>query len=335
VSKKLRSAILFEKFRRGLKCQVCSRKCLIKEDSEGFCRFFLNRKGKLFTLAWAKVLATDVGPIERVHAYHFLPGTKAFFVYLPGNSLYKTEEELFKSEEELKGSNVLPDKLVSKAKSKKVKTIVFGEDATYFFEYVLRVARVAKRVGIKTLAITNGLITPLAIKKWSKYVDGMIVRIKASLSSEFYSNFLDIRNINEIKSALRQVVKSRMHLEIVNELIPQVGDDLDDVRKLAQWISNELGSSTPIHFLRFFPDEKFPDLPATPLEILERAIDIARNTGLRYVYIGNIPAHPYENTYCFNCRTLLVEREEFEVKRINLVNGRCPKCGIKIDMVLE
>ncbi len=332
--KKYRPAVLFEKTKNGIRCLVCIRECLVKEGTSGFCKLYFSKKEKLYTLAWGKVIATEVAPIEKAHIYHFLPGSKAFFVYLPGDSLLQNES-IFKSEDELIGKNILPEKLANMAKKKKVKTIVFGEDATYHFEYVLRVARAAKRVGIRSIAITQGLINPAAVKKWSKYIDGILVKLKASLSPGFYSNFLNIRNVNLIKQVLKQIIKSRMHLEIVNEIIPQIGDDLMEVRKFAQWISNELGTSIPVHMVRFFPNERFPDLPATPLETLEKAIDEARSVGLRYVYIGNVPQHPDENTYCFNCRTLLIAREEFEVKEINLVHGRCPRCGIKIDVVMD
>ena len=134
---------------------------------------------------------------------------------------------------------------------------------------------------------------------------------------------------------LKQLKKQRVFIEITNLIIPKIGDNIELCRKLAEWINAELGPEIPFHLIRFHPAYKLLELPPTPIETLEKCIDEARKAGLRHVYIGNVPGHPDENTYCYNCREPLILREGFFVKRINLIRGRCPNCGLRMNVVMD
>ncbi len=331
---KFRPALLWEKERKGIRCLACARKCLIKENSLGFCLVRLNLKNKLYTLNFGKIISLDVDPVEKLHLFHFLPGSKTLSITILGDNI-SPSEDIFQEEFKVKGKEYTPERVAEIAKKKKCKSVTFvGVEPATYFEFAFRTAKFARRLGLKSIFVTNGLVSVEAIKKLAKYIDVFLVNIKASLSPSYYTNFEGI-NVKPIFRALKQIGKSRAHLEIVNKVIPQVGDDIEQARKLASWISSKLDSSIPLHFVRFFPDEKFPELPATPLETLEKCIDVARRAGLRYVYIGDVPGHLDEDTYCFNCRELLIDREFYRIKSNFLVNGRCPKCGIKIEIIEE
>ncbi len=318
-------ALFWNKEKKGIRCFLCSRKCFILPDKKGFCDVRFNQGNKLYTTNFGRILDIEIATIEKYHIFHFFPGSKALGVFLPGDNISKKETEM-------KTKIVTPEKLVEKARKLKVKSIVFLGESSLSLEFIMLVARNAKRVNIKTIMNTNGLITPQAIKKASKYVDGILFNLDASLSQQFYQNFYKIRNVKAIKQSIVQAKKNRMHIEITNRIIPKLGEDLDEAIKFSQWISTDLGSNIPLHYLRFYPNEMFPELPMTPDEILEKAWTESRRVGLRYVYIDEMPGHPAEDTYCFNCRILLIDREAYSVVSNFLYKDRCPNCGIKIDV---
>jgi pyruvate formate lyase activating enzyme len=143
---------------------------------------------------------------------------------------------------------------------------------------------------------------------------------------------MGVPSVKPIFRTLKQLQKRRIFIEVTNLIIPKLGDDLKLCEKLAEWINTELGSDVPFHVIRFYPSYKMMDIPATPTETLEKAITVAREAGLRYVYIGNVPGHRNESTYCYNCGELLIERFGFEIRRINLNGDRCPNCSFKINL---
>jgi pyruvate formate lyase activating enzyme len=235
--------------------------------------------------------------------------------------------------EKIKCEEYSPEKIVELAEKKKATSIAYTyTEPTIFLEFVYKCAKLAHRSNIKNVFVTNGYASEEAIKKVVKYLDAAIVDFKASGDPEFYKKFIGINDIDPIFGCIKQLKKHRVHLEISNLIVPKVGDNLEAVRKLALWISSELGSEIPFHLLRFLPSYKLLELPQTPLKTLEKAIDVARRTGLRFVYIGNVPGHKAESTYCFNCRELLIKRRGYEIKKMNLVGDRCPRCGMRINL---
>jgi pyruvate formate lyase activating enzyme len=125
--------------------------------------------------------------------------------------------------------------------------------------------------------------------------------------------------------------KQKLFIEITNLIVPQVGDNLEECKKLASWISHELGAETPLHLLQFQGGEL--DIPSTPISVLERFAEESKKEGLRYVYIHSSPPHQEENTFCHNCRELVVERKNSSVKRSKIIDDRCPKCGFALNFV--
>ncbi len=88
----------------------------------------------------------------------------------------------------------------------------------------------------------------------------------------------------------------------------------------------ELGPDVPVHFSQFHPEYLLKNLPPTPVATLERAKATADAEGLHYVYVGNVPGHPAESTYCPSCRRKVVERAGFSIGAFDIVKGSCRFC---------
>jgi pyruvate formate lyase activating enzyme len=289
-------------------------------------------------LNYGKLVYAEPEPMEKLPLFHFYHGKKTFSIASPGgNFAYQHNEilKVFKDKEklEVKGEDWTPEKVVSKAEEKKCVAISFtATEPAIYYEFVYRTSRVAIRENIKNIIVTNGFFGEDSIKKLVKILDAAVINIYASGDKQFYSNYIDVKNLNPIFKTIRQMKKHRVHVEIVNWVIPQIGDNPENFRKFVNWITSELHPDTPLHIMRFYPDHKFPELPPTPISTLENFIDIATRAGLRHVYIGNVPGHINENTFCYNCRNLLIEREGYKVKKIDLVRDRCPYCGLRINI---
>jgi len=339
---KMYEAMLWTKERGGVRCELCARRCLIQKDKRGFCNVRINKDNKLYTIAYGKLCAVNVDPIEKKPLFHFYPGSKALSIATLGCNFkcqfcdnWQLSQIVDQETKELKGDEYTPEEIVKLAEDNDCQAISYTyTEPTIFFEFAYKTAKLAHRAGIKNTFVTNGYMTKEAVKKIAKYLDAATVDFKASGDSEFYKKFMSVPKVEPIYNALLQMKKQRIHIEITNLIIPQLGDNIDKCRALAQWISSELGPEIPFHILQFFPEHQMQQLPLTPVSTLEKCLDEAKKTGLRYVYIGNVFGHPAENTYCYNCGELLIVREGFETKKINLVKDRCPNCGARINIVI-
>lgn len=291
---------------------------------------------------YGKVVGLNVGNVEEAHLFHFYPKAKTLFLGIPGCNFMSDFCSSFelsrglhhKSIDEIKSKTVAPDDLVNYAEKKKCSVIVYTYTEPFMgLEFAFKACKLAHRLNIKNVFVTNGFVNTEAIKKISKHLDAIVVNIKASADIEFYKRFMNVDDVSPIFRALKQMMKYRIFVEITNQIIPQLGDDIEQSRKLSQWISSELSPEIPLHILPFYPEYAMTELPATPSSELRKCAEIAIRTGLRYVYIDNSTIIGAENTYCYNCRELLIERIAGKVKKINLVGDRCPNCGVKINLI--
>jgi pyruvate formate lyase activating enzyme len=341
VKKALYEALFWHKERNGVRCEICARRCFIPKGKVGFCGVRKNIDNELFVLNFGKVVGLSIDPIEKKPLFHFYPGSKALSFGSPGCNFscnFCINYELSKPEkpiEKIKTKEFTPDEIVELAEKEKVTSIAYTfTEPTIFYEFMFRCCRLARRANIKNVVVTNGYMGAEAAKKIVKYLDAVVVDFKASGNPEFYKKFVGINNVKPIFDFLKLLSKHHIHIEISDLIIPKVGDDLNEVKKLAQWISSEISAEVPFHILRFFPSYKLLELPETPVKTLEKAFDVAKETGLRFVYIGNVPGHKNANTYCFNCGELLIKRHGFEVKKVGLVDDRCQNCGMRINLVI-
>src|SRR5437016_743800 len=198
---------------------------------------------------------------------------------------------------------------------------------TIFIEYASDIGRLASEKGIFNIFVSNGFDTPETVGFMKDFVDCVTVDFKGSGETGFVRRYIGIPNADPIfESLLETKNRTNIHIEITDLIVPQVGDSLDAATRLSKWVYDNLGPDMPIHFLRFHPDYKMMDLPLTPIETLEKHYEIAKSAGLKYVYIGNVPGHPAESTYCPGCSKVLIKRFGYDILRkdlgIRLVTNR-------------
>ena len=176
--------------------------------------------------------------------------------------------------------------------------------------------------------VTAGYINEAPLRELCKYIDAANVDLKGF--DEKYLQEVCAQELEPLLKALKIFKEEGVWLEITNLVVPTLNDDMETIKKMCVWIKNNLGEETPLHFSRFSPMYKLKNLYLTPTATLEQARDVAIKAGLKYVYIGNVPGHPAENTFCPNCQGLLIERIGYAIKENNIINGKCKFCGRSI-----
>ncbi|MGC9346225.1 MAG: radical SAM protein, partial [Candidatus Bathyarchaeales archaeon] len=192
-------------------------------------------------------------------------------------------------------------------------------------------SKLAHQVGFFNTFVTNGYMTPEAVKTIAPYLDAATVDFKGGGDPDFYREFSAVPSVEPIYESLKEMKRHDIHIEITNLVVPKTGDSIERLSELAAWIRDALGKDTPFHLLRFHPDYQLTTIPSTSIETLKKAYAAVKEAGLNYVYIGNVPGHPYENTHCPNCNEMLIKRFSFEITKWNLTKDmRCPACGQEI-----
>jgi len=316
------------------RCFVCFRECIIPVGGRGVCFNRENIDGILYNIVYSKPSAVQIDPIEKEPLYHFLPATQILCIGTAGcNFKCKHCHNWHLSQQKIEDMNyyvLLPQNVVELAKKFKTPTISFTyNDPISFYEYMYEIAKIAKLQNIRIVWHTNAAIKEEPLREMLKYTDGITVDLKG-FTEEFYSKQSSAR-LQPVLEALKIIKQYRnVWLEIVNLVIPTLNDSPEDIKKMCKWIKENLGDETPIHFTRFYPTYRTTHLPPTPITTLEKAHGIAKEVGLKYVYIGNVPGHKYNSTYCPNCKKRLIYRVHFDVRENKIKDGRCSFCKYKI-----
>lgn len=333
----LKEALFYTPLKNKLvQCNLCPRQCPIPDGKRGYCGVRENRSGVLYTLVYAKPVAIHLDPIEKKPLFHFLPGSNAFSIATAGCNLkckFCQNWEISQARpEEVRYTVVEPAELVEQAVRSGARTIAYTyTEPTIFYEYMLEVAKLARQRGLKNIMHSSGYINEAPLRKLAPYLDAANIDLKG-FSDQYYRDFAE-GTLAPVLASLKILKGAGVHLEITTLLLPGYNDDSAMLDAMSRWIKENLGPDVPLHFSRFFPMYKLVSLNPTPVEALERARQIALNAGLRYVYIGNVGAHPAENTYCPACQKLVIGRRGFFISELNLVEGRCAFCKEKIDGV--
>jgi pyruvate formate lyase activating enzyme len=331
-----REALLYDTLADGkVRCGICQRRCIIGEGERGYCHTRENQGGKLYSLVYGEVASISINPIEKKPVFHFYPGSRWLSLGTLGCNFRCPgcqNWELSHAEIRGEGTRFLsPEELIQLAQQHDCLGISWTfNEPTIWFEYTLDGAKLAKEKGLYTNYVTNGYITPQALDLLAPYLDVFRVDVKG-FSQEAYHR---LANISDFRGVLQSTKRAKqnwgMHVEVVTNVIPGYNDDEEQLRGLASWIRRELGEGTPWHITRFFPHLRLLHLEPTPIATLKRGLEIAREEGLHYAYLGNVPGHSGENTYCHRCGSLLVQRFIFDVKQYNLEGSRCRYCGAEI-----
>ncbi|MEM2193118.1 MAG: AmmeMemoRadiSam system radical SAM enzyme [Candidatus Methanomethylicia archaeon] len=335
----VKEAYFYNKLKNNIvQCIICPRKCIVKPGSRGFCNTRENRDGKLYSLIYGRVSAMSVDPIEKKPLFHFWPGSPTFSISSVGCS-FKCPwcQNWHLSQpgkiEDVYTEYIPPEDIVVNAKNRGCPSIsITYNEPIIWLEYDLDIAKIAKAEGLKIIFVTNGYISIDALNEVAKYIDAVNVDVKG-FTEEFYHKYCQA-DLKGVLEATAEMKNRGIHVETTTLLIPGLNDSTEELENLCKWHYDTLGPETPIHFSRFFPHFKFTSLLPTPIKTLVKAREIALNRGLRYVYVGNIPGHEGENTYCPNCKNPVIERVGFEITgwRLN-EEMRCLNCNEKIPII--
>ena len=313
-----------------VKCDLCPKGCVIAPGESGECRIRVNIDGVLTAVTYGHPVTVHIDPIEKKPFFHYHPGSPILSFATVGCNLHckgcQNWEISQANPEETDAYYAPPDRLVYITRKKGIRFIA----ATYseplvFYEYTYDTAVEANKYGIKTTIVTAGYANPEPLRRLYKVVDAATVDIKA-FDEQFYKDVCD-GGLAPVLNGLVIAKEEGAWLEISNLVVPGMNDSDRHFKDLAGWIASNLGPDTPLHFLRFFPRYRMRNIPPTPVETLERARKISQDKGLHYVYIGNVPGHEAENTYCPSCHRVVIRRVGYHLIENHVKGGRCEFCG--------
>ena len=317
----------------AVRCFLCPHNCIIGEGERGKCRTRVNVKGGLRSLVYGRPVSIHVDPIEKKPFYHFLPGAEAYSLATAGCPLQckccQNWEISQARPEDYQVPYTPPEKIARSASASKARVIAFTyNEPTVFAEYMIDIARDAKKQGLRSVLISCGFVNEAPLAEMCRVLDAIKIDLKG-YSEDFYRNVCGAE-LKPVLKSIKQIAKSRAHLEIVNLVVPTLNDSDKMLLELINWVLGEVGPDVPLHFSRFHPAYQMLNLPPTPVATLERARDMAISRGINYPYVGNVPSHPGDNTYCPSCKKVLIQRRGFFVTEMNIKNGRCKFCSRKI-----
>jgi len=317
----------------SVRCELCPRRCVIASGRRGFCRVRENRGGRLYSLVYGRPCSMNKEPIEKAPFFHFLPGRQRLTLATVGcnqRCKYCQNWEISQTAPEAVPADTLaPEQVVAIARRESLPVICFTyTEPMVFYEYMSDIARLARAAGIRTAVVTGGYINPEPLRRLCKLVDAIKIDLKG-FTEDFYADVCG-SSLQPVLEACRTVAKAGTHLELVNLVVPALNDDSTSLAAMCRWIADSLGDTVPLHFTRFHPNYRLMNTPPTPLATLEQAAAIARRSGLRFVYIGNVPGHEKENTRCPGCNRFVVRRRGCTVLENRVGSGTCPYCGTRI-----
>ena len=321
-----------------VQCTACARNCQIGEGQVGFCGIRGVVGGKLHLLVYGRVTAGHIDPIEKKPVVHYRPGSKIFSVATSGCSWACSfcQNNDISQLRKIEGVEASPEELVGLALSYGCEGMAYTyNQPTIFMEYARDIGRIARSKGLFNIFVSNGYDTPETVAMMDDFLDCATVDFKGSGETGFVRKYISIPNADPIFQSLLEIKRrAKVHVEITDLIVPRVGESLEAAEKLCRFVYDNLGPDTPVHFLRFHPDYKMMDFPWTPVETLEKHVAVGRKAGLNYVYIGNVPGHPDESTYCPGCKKVLVKRYGYEILEYNLdARNRCRACGYQTPIV--
>lgn len=331
-----RIAMFQEETARGIMCRICPNECVLKEGELSKCNNRKVHNSKLYTLAFGNPCSVNVDPVEKKPLYHFLPGSRAFSIATAGCNLVCLNCQNWTisqtSPDKTRNADLMPEKVVEECLKANCASIAYTySEPVTFYEYVFETATLARKAGIKNIIKSNGYINPEPLRKLCSVADAANIDLKAFSESTYLK--LTGGKLQPVLDTLKIYKEMGVWLEITNLVIPTWTDNLDDIRKMCRWLSDNGFQNTPLHLSRFYPLHKLEQLPPTPVEVLNKAYAIAAEEGLKYVYTGNAPGNEMADTKCPSCNSTIVVRQGFRIASNNITGGNCNKCGNKIDGV--
>jgi pyruvate formate lyase activating enzyme len=317
-----------------VECFLCAHRCHVAPAKVGVCGVRENRQGKLVTHVYGDVIAAHIDPIEKKPLYHFLPGTASFSIATVGCNFRCPFcqnwhiSQAGKKDKGFGGGQALsPEEIVQAAKKRGCQSISYTyTEPTIFFEYAFDTAKLARGAGLANVFVTNGYMTAEALRLIQPYLDAANVDLKA-FQDETYKKVCGAR-LGPVLDSIRLMRELGIWIEVTTLVVPGMNDGDEELAAIARFIAS-VSPEIPWHISRFHPDYKYTQTPATPIETLRKAAALAREAGLKFIYIGNVGGES-EATVCPRCGKILIRRSGFSVEENRIKAGQCPSCGSPI-----
>lgn len=322
-----KEAWFYEKLERGwVQCNLCPNRCLLAEGQRGLCKVRENQNGKLVSLVYGQPVTIHVDPIEKKPFNHFLPGSNAYSIATGGCSLsckYCQNWDIAQRfPEDLKSYDMPPEKVVEEALASGAESIAYTySEPMVFYEYMFDTAKLAHEKGLKNVVISSGYVNPEPLKKLLPLLDAIKIDLKG-FNETFYQEIVG-GHLQPVLDNLNIIKEEGTWLEIVNLLVPGKNDNPEEIKRMCEWVKENLGPDVPLHFSRFHPEYKLQNVPATPEETVRNARQICLDVGLNYVYTGNIIDPEGQTTYCPSNGKPLIVRQGHTVLENHLDEGLC------------
>lgn len=333
----LKRAVLWEPDNdKKVRCKLCNHRCIIADGQLGRCYVRKNIDGVLYSLNYDKVCSANPDPIEKKPLFHFQPGSSSFSIAAMGCNFqcdfcqnWQISQAVIENGR-IDGQAISPEQIVAAAVRSGCKSVAYTyTEPTIFMELCDDCGRLAKKQGLANIFVSNGYQTIEAIDFAGDWLDAINIDLKA-FTDDYYKRLCKA-HLQPVLDTIKYIAKkTNIWLEITTLLVLGENDSEDDLKKLTEFIVNEAGADVPWHISRFYPQYKHLDAVSTPTKVLERAEQIGREAGLRYIYLGNVPGVKSESTFCYNCGKVLIERIGYRISANHITNGKCPDCGTKI-----
>ena len=334
----LHEAMLYEKLPdKKVRCNLCRRECTILPDKSGVCGVRKNTDGILYSLVYGRTLTLEVDPIEKKPLFHFKPGSLCLGVSTFGCNLFCLHCQNWQTSQVREADAIAgvpftsPEQIVQAALDGKVEGIAYTyTEPTIFAEYALDTMKLAKKKKLYNVWVSNGYMTQELIDEIAPYLDAINVDFKGD--AKFYQDVARGVDIKKIKENIAYLHQNEIHQEITTLVIPGYNDTEKTFRAISEFVYS-LDDKIPLHFTRFYPAYKMAHIPPTDISKLNTAREIALETGLKYVYIGNTGAEG--STKCHTCENMLIQRVGYAAESTGLdEKGRCEKCSAETGIIV-
>jgi pyruvate formate lyase activating enzyme len=332
----MKEALFYKQLKNNtVQCTLCPHFCAVRDGERGNCGVRENKKGKLYSLVYGKIIAEHIDPIEKKPLFNFLPGTDSYSISTQGCNFhcqFCQNSEISQPGKIIYGKEASPEEIVQLAIENNCSSISYTyTEPTIFYEFALDTAKLAKKKGLKNIFVTNGFINPEPLKEISPYLDAANIDLKA-FTEDFYKNLIGAR-LKPVLDSIKLYHELGIFIEITTLVIPGKNDSEKELTQIAEFISS-IDKNIPWHVSRFHPDYKMLDAEITPEKTLFNAVKIGKKAGLKYIYAGNLPDNDFESTYCPKCNKKIIERHGFFVSKIDIVGNKCRYCGEKINKII-
>jgi pyruvate formate lyase activating enzyme len=323
-----------------VQCDACPRGCKLHEGQRGLCFVRARLHDRIVLTTYGRSSGFCVDPIEKKPLNHFLPGTPVLSFGTAGCNLacrFCQNWDISKAREyDTLADQASPETIARKAVELGCRSVAFTyNDPVIFHEYAVDVARACHEVGVKTVAVTAGYVTPEPRAEFYAHMNAVNIDLKG-FTDDFYRRFCVGRLAPVLETIDYVHSESEVWMELTTLLIPGLNDSDAEIDRLSAWLIERLGPDVPLHFSAFHPDFKMLDRPPTPAETLTRARRIAVGNGLHHVYTGNVHDPGGQATYCSGCGAVVIERDGYRLGGWRLdAAGRCVRCGTRCAGVFD